>query len=128
MNFLFLEDSFDDVELAVHELIYAGFEFDYKTVDTEEAFIKEMPLADVIYVDCALPEFTCEDALLVWYEAGEQQPLIILSGAITNIKGAILKDIGATAVVLKDELHRIGIVTRLALSKFYDGNNSNTNQ
>ena len=128
MNFLFLEDNFDDVELAVHELIYAGFEFDYKTVDTEEAFIKEMPLADVIYVDCVMPKFTCEDALLVWHETGEQQPFIIVSGAITNIKGAILKDIGATAVVLKDELHRIGIVTRLALSKFYNGDNSNTNQ
>ena len=128
MNFLFLEDNFDDVELAVRELIYAGFEFDYKTVDTEEAFIKEMPLADVIYVDCVMPKFTCEDALLVWHETGEQQPFIIVSGAITNIKGAILKDIGATAVVLKDELHRIGIVTRLALSKFYNGDNSNTNQ
>ena len=128
MNFLFLEENFDDVELAVHELIYAGFEFDYKTVDTEEAFIKEMPLADVIYVDCVMPKFTCEDALLVWHETGEQQPFIIVSGAITNIKGAILKDIGATAVVLKNELHRIGIVTRLALSKFYNGDNSNTNQ
>ena len=116
MNFLFLEDSKDDVELIVHELIFSGFDFDYSIVDNKIDFKRKMLKSDVLFIDCSVPSFTCEDALLVWHNAGEKQPFIIISGTITSSKGIILENIGATAVVLKNELYRIGLVLRKILS------------
>ena len=117
MKFLFLEDNPDDVELAVRELVYVGFEFSYTSVRNKQDFIKELPFADVLFIDCSLPDFSCEEALIFWHDSGEKQPFIILSGTITTVKGTILQNIGASAFVLKENLFKLGRVTKLCLDQ-----------
>lgn len=118
MKFLFLEDEEDAVELTIHLLRRNGFKFDYIIASNEYEFIKEMPSADLLIIDCSLPDFSCEDALLAWHNAGEQQPFIIVSGTISSIKGTILQDIGATAFVLKSTPKLLCDVIRKALDEF----------
>ena len=115
MKFLFLEDDEAAVEFMVRILRRDGFEFDYIHVDNEREFIKQMPSADLLIVDCSIFSFSCEDALLAWHSTGEQQPFIIVSGTISNTKGIILQDIGATAFVLKSTPKLLCNVVRKAL-------------
>lgn len=115
MKFLFLEDEESAVELMARLLKHDGLKFDYVHVDNKREFIKQMPSADLLIVDCSIFSFSCEDALLVWHDAGEQQPFIIVSGTISNTKGTILQDIGATAFVLKSTPKLLCGVVRKAL-------------
>ncbi len=118
MKILFLEDDKEAVVLMVRLLEHSGFKFNYVHAYNKKDFIKEMSSADVLIVDCSLPNFSCEDALLLWHNTGEQQPFIIVSGTISSTKGTILQDIGATAFILKSTPKLLCSTVRKALGKF----------
>lgn len=118
MKFLFCEDDSDAVVLFVRSLAQEGFFFTHVWVQTKEQFIEEMPSSDILFVDCSLPNFTCDEALSLWTQHGKMQPFIILSGTINSQKGVLLKTLGATDFVLKDNLVELGIVTTRALEAY----------
>jgi len=118
MRFLFCEDDQDAVTLLVQKLTREGFFFTHVWVQAKEQFIEEIPLSDILFMDCSLPSFTCDEALSLWTQSGKMQPFIIVSGTITNEKGVLLKTLGATDFVSKGNLVELGIVTTRALEAF----------
>lgn len=118
MKFVFVEDSVDDVILFVRSLCRHGFVFDHAVVTNEEEFLRELPLADILFVDCSLTQFSCETALALWTDHGKPQPFIVLSGSIPKAKAVLLQTFGATDFILKDNWSELGVVTARALDDF----------
>lgn len=118
MKFVFVEDNFSDVVLFVESLCRHGFTFDHAVVTNESELIEALPGADILFVDCTLPQFSCEEALAIWVEHGKQQPFIILSGSIPKTKAILLQVLGATDFVLKDNWSELGVVTTRALEDY----------
>jgi DNA-binding NtrC family response regulator len=85
---------------------------------SEEEFLRELPVANILFVDCSLPQFSCEAALALWTEHGKPQPFIVLSGSIPKAKAILLQTLGATDFVLKDNWTELGVVTARALKDF----------
>ena len=118
LRILFIEDSKDDYELACIELKKSLDNFSCTRVETKEEFHKEFPNVDIVIADCSLPNFDCEEALAVWRARGERIPFLILSGTISQEKGIILQNLGATDFVLKSNLIKLGISVIRALKEF----------
>jgi len=117
LEFLFIEDNEDDYELAYHELRECGFQFLPTRVTERIEFQDHLNTADVIFADCSLPSFDCTSALSIWKSKGlEEVPFIILSGTISTEEAIMYQDLGATDVVLKENLARLGLVTKRALN------------
>lgn len=118
MKFLFCEDDRDAIDLSVKFLTKDGFVFDFVSVDTESRFIQEMSSSNVLFVDCSIPSFSCEEAVIHWIKFGKCQPFIVISGTISKHKVILLTALGVTDCVLKENLAELGAVTRRALREF----------
>lgn len=118
LKFLFIEDNDADYELAIHELRNYGFQFSPIQIEGKAEFQEHLNKVDVIFADCGLPGFDCTNALSVWKSRGlDEVPFIILSGTITKEQAVVFQDLGATDVVLKENLNRLGVVTKRALKE-----------
>src|SRR5260370_7152507 len=89
LRVLFIEDSEDDTALQVRMLRQAGYDIDFKRVDSPSA-LKEVldQRRDLIISDYSMPHFTGTDALSLVRERESEIPFIFFSG--TNLKNAPL--------------------------------------
>lgn len=113
---LIVEDQQSDVELILHALRHDGFEPEWKCVESESEFAREvLGTWDIILADYTLPQFSALDALLYLRRNRLNFPFIVVTGTVNEeVAIACIKE-GADDYLLKDRLARLGAAVRHAL-------------
>lgn len=117
LRLLILEDRPPDADLMVLELKGAGFDPQWKRVDTEEDYLANLDFyVDVILADYLMPQFNGLRALKLLQEQGLDIPFIIVTGGVEEFALECLKQ-GAADYVLKGKLRRLGPAVKHALEQ-----------
>ena len=119
-NFLYLEDSPEDMELLVETLKREYVPCEVSWVNSRVAF--ENALAggwgyDLIFADYHLPDIHGDLALAIAKQRAPNVPLIFVSGSLGEEKAVECLRNGATDYVLKGHLARLAPVVRRALEE-----------
>jgi PAS domain S-box-containing protein len=115
---LIAEDRPTDAELLLMELRRAGFEPDWRRVDTEADFLDALtPEVDIVLSDYEMPQFDGLRALDLVRQSGLNVPFIIVSGTLGEDKAVTAMRNGAQDYLLKDRLSRLGSAVRQALAQ-----------
>jgi PAS domain S-box-containing protein len=118
LRVLIAEDDSSDAELIVRELQRAGFEPEWKRVETEAEFVASLgPDLDVVLSDYNMPHFSGIRALDLLLEHQPETPFIIISGSIGEDIAVHVMKLGAADYLLKDRLARLGQAIALATEK-----------
>ena len=119
VRMLFVEDSQNDVELALRALRREGLQVVPRRVETEEAMRAEILdfRPDVILSDFSMPNFDGLAALLVAKDIAPGLPFIFVSGTIGEERAIEAIRLGATDYVLKDNTRRLSTSVRRALQE-----------
>ncbi len=119
IRILFAEDIPTDVELALHEIRKGGIQFDYRVVDTEEGFRKEITdfTPDLIISDYAMPAFDGMSALLITRSLSRFIPFIMLTGSMNEETAVKCMKAGANDYVIKEQIKRLPFAVMEALEK-----------
>src|SRR6266513_2529293 len=124
VNLLFVEDSAEDVQLALRALSRDGVEAEWRQVDSQSAM--KVALAegqpDAILSDFSMPGFDGLEALLLAREIAPDVPFIFLSGTIGEERAIAAIRMGATDYVLKSSMRRLGTAVKRALSETEERN------
>jgi diguanylate cyclase (GGDEF)-like protein/PAS domain S-box-containing protein len=122
LRLLLVEDSPQDCELILHEFKHAGFDVEYRRVQTrpelEEALQGFDP--DVILCDFTMPRFSGAEALSIARTAVPDTPFIFVSGTIGEERAVEAMRLGATDYVLKDRLRRLTPAVTRALEEAHE--------
>ena len=115
---LILEDTASDAELAEHALKKAGIAFTPMRVERQDEFAAALDefRPDIVLSDYRLPGFTGMAALKLAQQAHPEIPVIIVTGALTDIEAVELIKAGAKDYVLKDRLARLAPAVQGALA------------
>lgn len=118
LRVLMLEDTLTDAELEVRELRKAGISFSSLRVETREAFILALEefRPDIIISDYNLPNFSGLAALEIVRNSHSEIPVIMVTGALTDVEAVEVLQAGAKDYVLKDRLARLGAAVQHVLS------------
>jgi len=118
LRVLLLEDHYADAELIVHELKRAGYQLDWKRIETEkeyrESLVEEL---DLIIADYHLPQFDAMLALEILKESGLDIPFVVVTGSISEEAAVETMRQGASDYLLKDRLARLGQAISNTLEK-----------
>ena len=118
LRILVLENQRIDAELMTAELKAGGLLFDWRRVDTEEAFIEELATPpDLILADYYLPGYSALEALAYLHKNELDIPFIIVSGVIDEEKALETITLGATDYLAKGHLGRLGFAVKRALAE-----------
>lgn len=118
LKVLLVEDNPVDAELAVLELQNAGFEPDWRRVDTEAAFLEQLNGGlDLVLSDFQMPLFNGLRALELLKQSKLEIPFILLSGTIGEETAVTAIKQGATDYLMKDRLARLGAAVTHALEE-----------
>src|SRR5882672_5193431 len=119
VNLLFVEDSADDVQLALRALKRDGVEALWRQVDSEGAMKVALSEArpDAILSDFSMPGFDGLQALMLARKITPDVPFIFLSGTIGEERAIAAIRMGATDYVLKSSMRRLGTAVKRALSE-----------
>ena len=116
LKVLILEDQPTDAELMVAELHRAGYEPDWRRVDTEADFQSALDAGfDVILADYDLPQWNGLQALRLMQAKRLDIPFIVVSGTLGDELAAECVKRGASDYLLKDRLARLGQAVQEAL-------------
>ena len=118
LRVLILEDRQDDAELVVVELKRAGFQPDWRRVDTAADYAAALsePL-DLILADYNLPQYTALKALQLLQERQLNIPFIVITGSTREEAAVECMQHGAADYLIKDRLARLGQSVRHALGQ-----------
>jgi PAS domain S-box-containing protein len=117
LKVLLAEDNPDDAELVLAELRRAGFEPDWRRVETEVAFLEHLNDGlDLVLSDFQMPDFNGLRALDLLKQRGLEVPFILISGTIGEETAVTAMKKGATDYLLKDRLTRLGTAVTNALA------------
>ncbi len=118
LRVLMLEDTPTDAELAEHELRKAGIKFIAQRVDTRESFIRALVdfRPDIILSDYKLPDFDGMAALEIVGRDHPEIPVIMVTGAFSDVAAVELLRAGAKDYILKDRLARLAPAVQQALA------------
>ncbi|MDB6018274.1 MAG: Aerobic respiration control sensor protein ArcB [Pedosphaera sp.] len=115
---LLLEDRATDAEMLIRELRRAGYNPEWKRVQTEQEFLAEIKnLPDIILSDYAMPQFSGLRAADLLLKSGLNIPFILISGTVGEDVAVEAMLHGATDFLLKDRLGRLGIAVERALKQ-----------
>jgi DNA-binding NtrC family response regulator len=118
LQVLLVEDRPEDAELVLRELRRAGFDVDWKVVDTEVEYLNHLHEGlDLILSDYQMPLFNGLRALELLRERGLDVPFIIVSGSIGEDIAVAAMQRGAADYLLKDRLARLGLAVGHALEQ-----------
>jgi CheY-like chemotaxis protein len=113
---LIADDNPDDARLMAFAMRRAGYAVEWQRVEDEIGFSRELPGADVVICDYAMPRFSPVRALELIRDSGRATPLLLVSGSVSaEIAGQIVA-LGAAGYLLKDRLDRLGPAVRDALA------------
>ena len=112
-----IEDQAHDATLAEHALKQGGFNFSFKRVDTEDAFLQELERyrPSVILSDHGLPAFDGFSALSIAQEKAPDVPFIFVTGSLGEEMAINALKTGATDFVLKHHLSTLPPAVHRAL-------------
>ena len=119
IKLLFVEDSKEDVELALRALKRDGLEASTRHVDSEPALREALASArpDAILSDFSMPGFDGLHALRIARELAPDVPFIFVSGTIGEERAIEAIRMGATDYILKSSMRRLGTAVKRALSE-----------
>ena len=119
VDVLFIEDSPDDVELALRSLKSDGIRANWRRVDNEAELRRTLGTLkpDAILSDFSMPGFDGLQALRIARELTPGVPFIFVSGTIGEERAIETIRAGATDYVLKNNLRRMGTAVRRALAE-----------
>jgi signal transduction histidine kinase len=114
---LFVEDESADVELEVLALQNGGFDVSVDVVQSAEEFLKRVRTKsyDVILADYTLPGWNGMESIEILRQEGLDTPVILVSGAIGELRAVECIKQGASDYVLKDHLARLPESVRRAV-------------
>jgi PAS domain S-box-containing protein len=117
LSILILEDNPRDLELFVHELRKAGFNFHADTVATEEDFAAKLQsgVYDLILSDYRIPAWSGAKAFQLLKQSEKDIPFILVTGTLGEEAAVELIKDGVSDFVLKDRLARLPLAVRRAL-------------
>lgn len=118
LRILLLEDSPTDAELNEHLLRKAGINFTALRVETGSAFVAALDTfhPDIILADYKLPEFDGMAALQIVRRDHPEVPVIMVTGALSDIEAVELIHAGAKDYMLKDRPARLAAAVQRALA------------
>lgn len=118
LHILMLEDTPSDAELAERELRKAGIDFTTLRVETRDAFVRAINEfhPDIILSDYHLPDFNGMLALEIVRCDHPDIPVVMVTGALSDVEAVELIHAGARDYVLKDRLARLAPAVQRALS------------
>jgi diguanylate cyclase (GGDEF)-like protein len=119
LRLLFVEDSENDVELALGALRRDGLEALWQRVDSEVAMRQALAtfMPEAILSDFSMPHFDGLSALRLAREMAPDLPFIFLSGTIGEERAIEAIRLGAIDYVLKDNMRRLGTSIKRALDE-----------
>lgn len=118
LQLLVVEDNPADAELILRALRKAGFDPEWRRVDSEAGFLAALhPGLDLILSDYEMPQFTGLSALHLLQARGLDIPFIIISGTIGEDTAVEAMRQGAVDYLLKDRLVRLGPAVAQALAQ-----------
>lgn len=118
LHVLVLEDSLDDTELMLEQLIQAEFDPTWQRVETELEYLAQLsPDIDVILSDYTMPQFNARRALELLQERGLDIPFIVVTGSITEATALELTQSGASDYLIKDRMARLGRAVAQAIEE-----------
>ncbi len=109
LSLLIVEDSEDDALIIVRELKRAGYDVDFKRVESADALKGNLAERqwDLVISDFSMPRFSGTDALKLVRSIGSDIPFIFVSGTMgEDTAVAALKD-GAQDYLVKTHLKRL---------------------
>ena len=117
LRVLVVEDDPDDVELELHALRKAGFATDPDTIRTREEFQQKLSKNryDIVLADYRLPGWNGMETVEMLRKEGMDVPVILVSGALGELKAVECIKEGAADYVLKDHLVRLPECVRRAI-------------
>ena len=119
LKLLIIEDMEDDALLTVYKLTSAGFNPEWKRVETEHDLLRELREHwDVIISDYAVPNYSALNGLLIVRDIYPDMPFIIVSGAIGEEAAVELMRKGADDYLLKNNLGKLPQVIRRELEDY----------
>jgi PAS domain S-box-containing protein len=109
LRVLIVEDSEIDARVLSNLLRAAGWQVQYRRVETAEALAAALSdgVWDLVLSDHNLPEFSAPKALAVLQESGQDIPFIIVSGEIAEGVAIEAMDSGAHDFLTKGSLARL---------------------
>lgn len=117
LQILILEDRVADADLMANELRRAGYDIDWRRVETEQGYLEQLKTApDLILADFSLPDFDALRALRLLQNQRLSIPFIVVTGTLEENAIECMKR-GASDYLLKDRLARLGSAARQALDK-----------
>lgn len=115
---LIVEDSKSDAQLMVAELQRAGFEPEWRRVQTEADYAANLGEdVQVILADCNRVKFGTECALQLLRQRGLDIPFVIVTDGMGQDIALTLIQRGATDYVFKDQLARLGLAVTRAVEE-----------
>ena len=118
LRVLILEDRSADAELMLHALRRAGYELDWRRVETELDYVAHLePTLDVILADYNLPQFDALRALQLLQERNLDIPFIVVTGTVGEEAAVECIKQGAADYLLKDRLARLESAVAHALEQ-----------
>lgn len=118
LRILILDDSPITAELIEHVLRKGGLAFTSRCVDTREAFVHALEefKPDLILSDYHLPGFDGLTALKIVRQTHREVPVIMVTGALTDIEAVEFIHAGAKDYILKDRMARLAHAVQRVLS------------
>lgn len=110
LRVLCIEDYEEDALLLRRHLIRAGYDVDFRRIETAaelRAALDESTPWDLALADYTLPSFGARDALSIIQKRGADVPFIIVSGTIDEVSAVSAMRAGAHDYVLKGHLERL---------------------
>src|SRR2546430_789711 len=106
---LIVEDSENDALLLVRRLERSGFDPAWKRVETAESLRAALgeQTWDIAFSDHSMRGFGSREALRIVKEQGQDVPLVILSGAVSEEEAVAAMQAGAVDYIRKDNLSRL---------------------
>ena len=119
LRVLLVEDNASDGELILHALEKGGFESQPDVVQTAEEFgdIIRKNKYEVILADYRLPGWNGMETLTILRQEGQDIPVVLVSGALGELKAVECIKQGASDYVLKDQLTRLPQSVRRAIEE-----------
>ena len=116
LRVLLVEDSAADADLVLHELGRAGYDPEWKRVETETDYVAQLDQGwEIILADYKLPEFDCLRALQLLRGRDPNLPFIIVSGTIGEDEAVEIMKAGANNHVSKEKLERLSPIVQAEL-------------
>lgn len=116
---LMVEDNASDSELMLHALNKHGFESELEVIQTAADFTERIRRNkyDIVLADYSLPGWNGMETVAILRQEGVDIPVVLVSGALGELRAVECIKQGAADYVLKDQLARLPESVRRAIDE-----------